>query len=134
MSLTFPYQYGFIDNRKIPYPIIPITLNTIRGKRPYAFIMDTGADDSTLPYIMIQLLGIKERTLKKSAAQGIGKELVTTWGGNVTIMFGNETFDIPCSFVDHDNVPFLLGKTGIFDRFNILFDNNQQMTVFEKRK
>lgn len=133
MSSNFPYQYGYIDNRKIPYPLVPVELNTIRGSRSYAFIMDTGADDSTLPHYMMQLLDVDKKSLKQSTAQGVGKILVKTWEGEITITFCSQTFSLPCSFTDNDKTPLLLGKEGIFDRFNLIFDNDKQMTVFEKR-
>lgn len=81
MSFTFPYQYGFVDNRKIPYPTVTVQLETIRGKRNYSFIMDTGADTLTL----------------------------------------------------NDITPFLLGKENIFDKFNVIFDNDREVTIFEER-
>jgi len=132
MSFKFPYQYGFIDNRKIPYPIVPILLDTTRGKRSFLFIMDTGADTLTLPKYMIYLLGIDKKQLRESKSQGIGKELVRTWEGKISITFCKKTFFINCSFTDNDKTPFLLGKEEIFDKFNIIFDNEKQITIFEE--
>lgn len=133
MSFTFPYQYGFVDNRKIPYPIITIQLETIRGSRDYSFIMDTGADSLTLPKYMIKLLGIDKRKLKESKSQGIGKKLVKTWEGKILITFCRKAFTVYCSFTDNDVTPFLLGKENIFDKFNIIFDNDREITIFEER-
>lgn len=133
MSFHFPYQYGFVDNRKIPYPIVPVTLGTIRGPRMYSFIMDTGADTMTLPRYMITLLGIKQSALTKSTMQGIGASQVNTWEAIVPIAFCKQNFSIPCSFTEHDKVPFLLGKEEIFNRFTIVFDNDQQRTTFQEK-
>ncbi len=132
MSFNFPYQYGFVDNRKIPYPIVTIFLKTIRGRRAFSFIMDTGADDLTLPYYMISLLGIKKESLSPSKSQGISKELVHTWEGMIPIELCNMNFDVHCAFTDNNKTPFLLGKEDIFTRFNIIFNNKNQETVFEK--
>lgn len=134
MFFKFPYQYGFIDNRKIPYPVVTIFLDTIRGNRAYSFIMDTGADNLTLPHYMIDLLGIKEEELVQSHSQGIGKELVKTWEGKIFIHFCEMHFNVHCSFTDNDTTPFLLGKEDIFNRFNVIFDSNHQMTIFKKRR
>lgn len=133
MSFKFPYQYGFIDNRKIPYPTVEVLLDTIRGRRLFSFIMDTGADNLTLPYYMINLLGMKEKALTVSQSQGIGKKLVRTWEGEIRIHLCNMVFPVRCSFTDNDKTPFLLGKEGIFDRFNLVFDNENHVTVFETR-
>ena len=132
MSFKFPYQYGFVDNRKIPYPTVPVSLDTIRGRRSFLFIMDTGADTLTLPKYMIHLLGIDKKQLTESEAQGIGKELVQTWEGKGSITFCGRTFSVNCSFTDNDNTPFLLGKEEIFDKFNVIFDNEKQLTIFEE--
>ena len=134
MPFIFPYQYGFVDNRKIPYPIVIAQLDTIRGKRSYSFIMDTGADNLTLPKFMIELLGVEKKTLRLSKSQGIGKKLVKTWEGSISITFCRKRFSILCSFTDNDKTPFLLGKEGIFDNFNIIFNNNKEVTIFEERK
>lgn len=116
MSFSFPYQYGFIDNRKIPYPIVPVILETIRGKRTYSFIMDTGADTTTLPKYMMTLLNVDPSKLKESLSQGIGETLVKTWEGKISITFCDKNFSITCSFTDNDRTPLLLGKEGIFDK------------------
>lgn len=134
MSFIFPYQYGFIDNRKIPYPIVILSLDTVRGKRRFSFIMDTGADTLTLPHYMITLLGLKKSELEPSQSQGIGKTLVKTLEGMVTVYFCGLKFPAHCSFTDNDQTPFLLGKEDIFDRFNISFDGGKQATAFEEIK
>jgi|SRR3989344_7025830 len=133
MSFKFPYQFRLIDNHKIPYPVVTIFLQTIRGKRGYSFIMDTGADNLTLPIYMITLLGIKKGSLVESESQGIGKELVKTWEGKIPINFCGKQFIIHCSFTDNNKTPLLLGKENIFDKFNIIFDNDKEMTIFEER-
>ncbi len=134
MPFRFPYQYGFVDDRKIPYPIVPVQFHTIRGLRAYSFIMDTGADTLTLPNYMMTLLGIKRPSLRRSLMQGIGANLVSIWEGTIPITFCQKTFLVHCSFTEHDTTPFLLGKEGIFKRFSVTFDNDQKMTIFQERK
>jgi|SRR3990167_5755148 len=134
MSFKYPYQFRFFNNHKIPYPIVTIFLNTIRGRRAFSFIMDTGADNLTLPLYMITLLGIEKKSLQESQSQGIGKELVKTWETKIHIDFCKSTFPVHCSFTDNNKTPFLLGKEDIFDKFNIVFDNNKQITIFERRR
>lgn len=134
MSFEFPYQYGLIDNRKIPYPIVPILLRTVRGIRQFSFIMDTGADMLTLPHYMVKLLGLNKASLIPSISQGIGKSLVKTWEGNIIIGLCKRELHTACSFTDNDTTPFLLGKIGIFDQFTVIFDNDNHRTVFQERK
>lgn len=95
--------------------------------------MDTGADNLTLPYYMITLLGVKKDSLTASESQGIGKELVKTWESKIFINFCGKKFEVHCSFTDNNKTPLLLGKEDIFDQFNIVFDNNSKQTIFEER-
>lgn len=133
MSFVYPYQYEQVDNLLIPYPVVPVTLNTIRGPRAYSFIVDTGADTTTMPRFMLVLLGLQPSRLKSSVSQGIGKNIVKTREAIVTIMIHGERLQAPCSFTDNDHTPFLLGKVGIFDAFNIQFNNDKHQVEFERR-
>ena len=65
MFFKFPYQYGFLNGCKIPYPIVKVYLKTLRGQRSFSFIMDTGADNLTLPLFMSKILGVDLKKLKK---------------------------------------------------------------------
>lgn len=134
MSFKFPYQYGFYDNRKIPYPIVTIQLYTTRGVRNFSCIMDTGADTLTLPKYIMKLLGIDDKSLRESYSQGIGKRLVRTWEGKIMINFCGKKMSVYCSFTDNNKTPLLLGKENVFDLFNVAFDNDHQTTIFEERK
>lgn len=132
MRFVFPYQYEQVGNLTIPYPLVPITLTTIRGPRNYLFLVDTGADILTLPNHMIYLLGIKRQSLKQNWSQGIGNKLVKTWGSHINIVFCNKNHLLPCIFTDNDHTPMLLGKSGIFDKYNIAFDNKNHQTIFDR--
>lgn len=133
MSFVFPYQYERVGKLLIPYPIVPLTLKTIRGPRAYSFIVDTGADTTTMPRFMMVLLGLEAGSLKSSLSQGIGKNIVKTREAIVTIMIHGERLQVPCSFTDNDYTPFLLGKVGIFDKFSIYFNNDIHQVEFKER-
>jgi hypothetical protein len=96
--------------------------------------MDTGADDSTLPHYMISLLNLSKHNLKESVAQGVGESLVKTWEAKIPVTFCGQSFQLPCSFTDNNKTPMLLGKEGIFNRFNLTFQNDKQVLSFELRK
>ena len=134
MPFRFPYQYGLLDHKKIPYPIVYVYLFTILGKRRYSFIFDTGADYMMLPKYMATVLGIDLKSLKKSQARGINKTKVTIWEGTIPVAFCGLTFDVHVSFTNNNKTPLLLGKQDIFDRFNILFDNDHQEIIISSRK
>ncbi|MCR4263621.1 MAG: aspartyl protease family protein [Candidatus Roizmanbacteria bacterium] len=133
MSFEFPYRFlKFEDGGEVPYPIIIAKLNTTLGKQSYSFILDTGADITTLPHYMISLLGMDKKKLEKSESTGIGGK-TQTFNGKTDIIIGKLTFSIPVVFVMNNAIPFLLGKEGIFDRFNIVLDNDRNRTVLHVR-
>ena len=134
MPFKFPYQFRSFDGQRVPYPVVTIFLETIRGKRAFSFIMDTGADNLTLPKYMITLLGVKKESLLESQSQGIGKELVKTWESKIFINFCGKRLEVHSSFTDNNKTPLLLGKEDIFDKFNIMFDNHKNQTIFEEKK
>jgi hypothetical protein len=134
MSFKFPYQYVFLGKKRVPYPMVTITLQTIQGAKDYLFVMDTGADMMVMPKYMMYLMDIDKSTLKKSYAHGITGKETKTFEAMIPITFCGESFSLRCAFTDNNKTPLLLGKEGIFDRFTLLFDNENGMTIFEKRK
>ncbi len=132
-SFRFPYQFIQIDIGKIPYPVVPVV--TANGKKllKYDFIVDTGADVTTLPKYIAEELGIDLSKLQSGNSQGIGEGLIKTWETKVKIRIGNVDFRIRCSFVSSNKIPPLLGKIDIFDRFNLYFDNDKEELVLTRR-
>lgn len=96
--------------------------------------MDTGADMTTLPGFMATELGISLKSLPKSRSQGIGKEPTRTWETRIWLKIGDTAFQAPCSFVASNKIPPLLGKAGVFDRFNLFFDNDRERLVLTPRR
>lgn len=133
MSFVYPYQYERVDNLLIPYPVVPVSLKTVRGLRAYSFIVDTGADTTTMPRFMMVLLGLKNTQLKTSLSQGIGEDIVKTKETAISIAIHGEQFQVLCSFTDNDHTPFLLGKVGIFDKYSICFNNEKHQVEFRER-
>lgn len=83
---------------------------------------------------MATVLGIDLKSLKKSQARGINKTKVAIWEGAIPVAFCGLTFDVHVSFTDNNKTPLLLGKQDIFDRFNILFNNDNQEITISSRK
>ena len=47
------------------------------------------------------------------------------------LRLGDSQFIIPCLVSSVDDTPYLLGRAGIFDRFNVLFDNGNRRIVLD---
>jgi len=133
MSFAFPYKFRKFDNVVIPYPEVTVSLKTFNGNQQFSFILDTGADITTMPSYMIQVLQIDPTKLAKSYSHGINSDPVSTRNASVIATIGATTFQLPVSFIDNNSLPFLLGKEGLFDQFNIVFDNDRKETILHVR-
>ena len=132
MSFEFPYHFLQFDNVSVPYPMVTATLSTFLGRHPYSFVMDTGADVTTLPNYMIAVLGLDRSALEETESTGVGGK-TKSYNAEITITIKKLTFTLPVTFVENNAIPLLLGKEGIFDRFNIVFDNDAKKTILHVR-
>lgn len=57
---------------------------------------------------------------------------VLVYKSQIKIRFNKETFIIPCVFNSNEEVPILLGRAGIIDRFNIVLDAKNKEITFEE--
>lgn len=133
-SFNFPYRVIKTEFGAIPYPILPVTITSGKKSLKYDFVVDTGADVTTMPKHMAYELGIDLSNLAKGKSQGVGEGLVETWETKVRMQIANERVLVRCSFVSSNKIPPLLGKVDIFSRFNFYFDNDNGQLVLTTRK
>lgn len=50
----------------------------------------------------------------------------------IKIKFNKKSLSIPCVFHPNDNVPILLGRAGILDKFNIFMEGKKKEITFEE--
>ena len=93
--------------------------------------MDSGADISLLTRSDCELLGLKLRGGVYRPMSGIGRVEIPAYVHEVPIRIGDEEFDVRVAFADSDEVPRVLGRSEIFKRFLITFDEANLRTVFE---
>ena len=133
ISFEFPYRYRESGGKKLSYPEVKVQIQTFLGRQTYNFIFDSGADITTLPEYMISLVQIPKQDLVKSRSFGISSEPVYSLDAVIPVKIGSLKLDLPVTFVPNKDVPLLLGKEGIFDRFNIILDNDAQKTILQVR-
>jgi len=66
-----------------------------------------------------------------SPIAGIGRVMMPAYVHDVKMRIGEAVFSVSVAFADSDEVPRLLGRTGVFKRFKITFDEVNLETVFE---
>lgn len=96
----------------------------------YPYI-DSGADISLFPKADASLLKLEFSEGEYNPVVGIGRVLMPAYIHNVKMRIGETVFNVEVAFVDSDEVPRLLGRKGVFERFKIAFDEANLQAVFE---
>ena len=136
MSLIFPFVYAEVESLgKLFYPFVRVSLKTIYKWQEFEFLVDTGADVTTLPKTMLTVLGINERSLKRQKTQGVGGVWVETFEIILPIRIESDEFLIHASITntEEEGLPFLLGRKDIFEkRFSLTIDSKRKLTILKK--
>ena len=138
MSFEFPFEYAIAGEfGRLFYPIVQLQLKTIAGWKTFEFLVDTGADITTVSTSLLPILGITQSTLRLSTTFGVGGFSVKTWNFSLPIRIGTYELSIAASAVEisGDSMPFLLGRKDIFeDHWNLLIDSKRKVTVLSENK
>lgn len=133
MFLKFPFEYAQIEGLgKLFYPIVYLDIKTVAGWTEFEFLVDTGADITTVPSHLLPVLGLKKSQLPMSSTLGVGGYEVRTWEFSLQIRFGNKEVKVSASAVDskEDSLPLLLGRKDIFEEeFNLSLDSKRKITT-----
>lgn len=136
MSLKFPFEYAEIEGLgRLFYPIIHLQLYTVVGWREFQFLVDTGADVTTVPSHLLPVLGLKKNKLPVNSTLGVGGISVKSWEFHIPVMIGRKKIKIRASAVEAeaDSIPLLLGKKDIFEKkYNLLIDSKNKVTVLKE--
>jgi hypothetical protein len=93
--------------------------------------VDSGADTSLFAKGDASLLRLNLYEGGYSPIVGIGKVMLPAYIHTVRMRIGETVLNASIAFADSDEVPRLLGRTDIFKRFRITFDEANLRTVFE---
>jgi hypothetical protein len=83
-----------------------------------------------LPASDASQLGIRLSRGKKMLVKGVSGEFLTGYRHTVRVHVGDEPLNIPVVFVEHPNVPAIIGREGVFTSFAILFDEARRRVAF----
>lgn len=132
MSFDFPFEYATIADLGILfYPIVQLEIKTTTGWRSFDFLVDTGADVTTVPISLLSILGISKQNLPQSSTLGVGGFAVTTWEFRLPIKLGKLVKEVRASAVDshRDGMPLLLGRKDVFeDTWSLVIDSQKHIT------
>lgn len=131
MSIYFPYRKKIIEEGIIiPFPVANLPVKTIFGAYLIRFLVDSGADTTTLPLSLSPLFDFKATESKKSWVGGVEGGKVAAYSSQIEIGFAKEFYTIRCHYINSQVTP-LLGRLDVWDKFSILFDNQKEEVVFK---
>ena len=136
MFLKFPFEYAEIEGLgRLFYPIVRLPIKTVYGYQDFDFLVDTGADVTTLPVHILPVLGIKKDDCKISQTLGVGGIKVKTYEFLLPIKFGRRELSITASAVDAgtNSMPLLLGRKDVFEKkFNLILDSKKKIVIIKE--
>ncbi len=133
MKLKYPYgikyspDFGHILTIKIF-----LSVEHPHGLESFMFLFDTGADVSSFPASVAEKLGIDLDKCPQEPMSGYEGTTVLVYRSQIKIRFNKKAFEVPCVFNPNEEVPILLGRAGIIERFNIMLDGKNKAISFEE--
>jgi hypothetical protein len=115
-------------------PIVNLVFQEKQGYNLYSFIVDSGADISLAPRLLAERIGLNWGRGSRRILRGISAKPECFLDGRIheTATFLPDLalpLTLPICFADGD-APYLIGREGFFDRFNITLDKKKQWTIF----
>lgn len=136
MYLEFPFEYAEIEGLgRLFYPVVRLGVKTIAGWYEFDFLVDTGADVTTVPSHFLPILGLQKSNLSTSYASGVGGLRFKTWELLLTLRIGKREIKAVASAVKTGNQsePLLLGRKDIFEqKFNLFLDSKRKLTMISE--
>ncbi|MBL7169498.1 MAG: retropepsin-like domain-containing protein [Candidatus Aenigmarchaeota archaeon] len=112
-------------------PIIPIKLKNGNRILILDFFIDSGADMSMIPLSFAKKLGFDNWKIEEiENARGVEGGEIPYFVRKAKMKIGNKNFDVRIACALQENVPFLLGRKDIFDKFQVCFNDKTKKVKF----
>jgi len=135
MTIVFKYREEESEiTGKILRPVASLEFKSRDGEwieiRMY---IDSGADITLIPLSFGRLLGLELKKEDIKHLRGVGGGEVPVIVTNAEIRMNNLEFPIGVAWALEEDVPPLLGRSDLFDRFKIVFDQSEKVIIFENK-
>lgn len=129
--IKYDYRQEKLRSGEIIYrPVAKVYLLSLDfGWIPQYFYVDSGADYTLVPYRMGKFLGMQKRAGDVQEIGGVGGGIKIRLTA-IQMKVGEHEFASPIAWAQIENVPFLLGREGVFDHFEITFNQKNHMVCF----
>ena len=131
--MEFPYQkeksalFG-----QILRPIVQFQIKTKIGWISVMGYLDSGADMTLLPLSFAKALGIKIEEEQVKEIRGIGDSAVSVIIKEIEMKISDVNIKANVGIALIEEVPYLLGRKDIFNKFRIIFEEYNERIILEK--
>jgi len=130
------YRYKTVSSRafgNIKRPVADVFLQTASGKwMKMELFIDSGADITLIPYTAGLYLGLNKDESKIIELRGVAGQALPVIINTIAMKIGDTILKPRVGWALTDNVPPLLGRLDIFDKFNITFKEKEGIIIFEE--
>jgi len=130
VSIQFKLKEEITPYGPLLTPLVRLAFNTVRGWQDGWFLIDTGADFTTVPESVADLVGIDLSRCPKEFVIGIDGRSTPVRVGSLTLQIGKHVSPVRCHFLKADHGAYLLGRMDVFSRFDINFKNRKHRVIF----
>lgn len=117
---------------KVARPVADVYFKDKEGNEIVAFMyIDSGADIILIPRQFGELLGFKAEDDKIEEIGGIGNTKIPIILKKTKIRINSEILDVKVAWALTEEVPYLLGRIDVFDKFNVLFKQKDRRIIFD---
>lgn len=129
--MEFPYLIKTTNTGNLLLPYCWIEVKTVYNQswRKYKFLFDSGADFTSVPKFMSNVAGYNLNKAKQEVMYTANNEPMITYIGKIKIRIDSMELNLPCAFTDRNDTPFLLGRSGLIERFEILLSAKKKATI-----
>ena len=93
--------------------------------------IDSGADITIIPLSFGRLLGLELKKEDIKQLTGVGGTSIPVVITEVEIKINDIAFPINIAWALEEDIPPLLGRTSVFDKFVITFDQTKKIIIFD---
>jgi hypothetical protein len=132
--LTFPYreERSRIFGR-IYRPVARVKFRSEEEWIPEWMYVDSGADITLIPRSVGDLLGFEMNKEKIVDITGVGGGTVPVTVKKTMISLGEEIYDARIAWALIEDIPPLLGRMDVFNKFEVIFKEEKKEVVFNKK-
>lgn len=123
-------QVGFLGKTTLR-PVAKIFLQTKEnGWYKFTPYIDSGADVTVLPHYVGHAIGLVQDGQNASTLGGVGGKTKTIYT-KIKMKIGEKEFLARVAWAMDDNIPPLLGRADVFNKFKITFDEAKEEIIFD---